>query len=308
MRLRSGLAACLFFLTAVGADMSRAAAAEQDRFDQKSGLQPVPNLTGRVVDLTATLSSSEVGELESRLRAFEEQKGSQLAVLIVSSTAPEDIAQYSIRVVEKWKLGRKKVDDGALLLVAKDDRTLRIEVGYGLEGALTDIASKRIISDIITPEFKSGNFYGGVSAGVDAILKVIQGEPLPEPAVSRGGFGRRRSHLDGGFLIGLLVGGFFLSSALRAIFGRLGGGFLTGGAAVFIAWFALGSIVLAVGLGFIAFLVTLFGGGGGGGRSFGGGWGGGFGGGGGGWSGGGGGGGFSGGGGSFGGGGSSGSW
>src|SRR5271156_5810438 len=142
----------------------------------------VPPLTGRVVDQTGTLSSGDIASLTQKLRDFEARKGSQVAVLIVPTTAPETIEQYSIRVAEAWKIGRKKVDDGAILVVAKDDRKLRIEVGYGLEGALTDVTSKRIIDEIITPKFKSGDFAGGISAGVDRIIGVIDGEPLPPPA------------------------------------------------------------------------------------------------------------------------------
>ncbi len=143
---------------------------------------PVPPLKGRVTDLTGTLDARQTDALEDRLRAFEEKEGSQIAVLIIPTTQPEAIEQYSIRVVEQWKLGREDVDDGALLLIAKQDRALRIEVGYGLEGALTDATSKRIIAEIITPYFRNGDFYSGIRAGVQAMMKVIKGEPLPAPA------------------------------------------------------------------------------------------------------------------------------
>src|SRR5258708_33599565 len=142
----------------------------------------VPPLVGRVVDQTGTLSSSEIDSLQQTLRGFESRKGSQVAVLIVPTTAPETIEQYSLRVAEAWKIGRKKIDDGALLVVAKNDRRLRIEVGYGLEGALTDVTSKRIIDEIITPRFRSGDFSGGISAGIDPIIGVIYGDVLPAPA------------------------------------------------------------------------------------------------------------------------------
>src|SRR5476649_388305 len=122
----------------------------------------VPPLTGHVTDQTATLTAEQANSLEQTLQSFEAKKGSQLAVLIVSSTAPETIEQYALRVAEQWKLGRKKIDDGAILVVAKNDRALRIEVGYGLEGPLNDATSKRIISEIITPYFKQGDFYGGI--------------------------------------------------------------------------------------------------------------------------------------------------
>ena len=141
----------------------------------------VPALTGHIVDQTGVLSSEQSATLEQTLQAFEARKGSQIAVLIIPTTAPQSIEDYGIHVAEQWKLGRKKIDDGAILLVAKDDRTLRIEVGYGLEGALTDATSKRIISEIIVPHFRQGDYYGGISAGVDQIIRVVDGEPLPAP-------------------------------------------------------------------------------------------------------------------------------
>src|ERR1700744_3547730 len=142
----------------------------------------VPPLTGRVVDQTGTLSSDTVASLSQKLKDFEARKGSQIAVLIVPTTAPETIEQYSIRVAEAWKIGRRKIDDGALLVVAKEDRKLRIEVGYGLEGALPDVTARRIIDEIIVPHFRTGDFAGGISAGVDRIIRIIDGEPLPKPA------------------------------------------------------------------------------------------------------------------------------
>ena len=278
-----------------------------------AGLIPVPQLTGRVVDLTGTLSSGDIGSLEAQLAAFEARKGSQVAVLIVPTTLPEAIEQYSIRVADAWKVGRAKTDDGAILLVAKDDRALRLEVGYGLEGALTDAMSKRIISDIITPRFREGDFSGGVAAGVQAILKVIDGEPLPAPTGRpQMPFGRDLSKFFGGFAIA----GFMLSRFLGFTFGRVRGGMASGGLLGAAAGVLGQSLILGLGAGLLGFLVTLIIGGvnglGSGGYAnsrrrgpfdgFGGGFGGG-----GGW-GGGSGGGFSGGGGGFGGGGASGRW
>jgi uncharacterized membrane protein YgcG len=144
-----------------------------------SAQQQVPELNRRVTDLVSLLKAYQISELENRLEQFEKSKGSQVAVLIVSTTAPEAIEQYSIRVASQWKLGRKGVDDGVLLLVAQTDRKVRIEVGYGLEGVLNDATAKRIIDEIIVPEFKSGNFYNGISNGVGAIIKVASGEQLP---------------------------------------------------------------------------------------------------------------------------------
>ena len=138
----------------------------------------------RVTDQTGTLGAEQKVALEQMLQAFETRKGSQIAVLMVRTTGGEPIEQYALRVAEQWKLGRKGVDDGALLAIAKDDRALRIEVGYGLEGALNDATAKRIIAEVITPRFREGDFFGGISAGVDRMIKVIDGEPLPAPAKS----------------------------------------------------------------------------------------------------------------------------
>ena len=143
--------------------------------------QPIPALSRRVTDLTRTLSASQQADIENTLQSFEQQKGSQVAVLIVPTTQPETIEQYSIRVASQWKLGRKGVDDGVLFLVAKNDRTLRIEVGYGLEGALPDALCNRIIDGYIVPRFKQGDFVGGIREGVLRITKTIEGEPLPPP-------------------------------------------------------------------------------------------------------------------------------
>ena len=133
-------------------------------------LAPIPDLSARVTDLTGTFSQAQAAALEQKLSAFEKQKGSQIAVLMVPTTQPEDIAQYSIRVVEKWKLGREKIDDGVLVLVAKEDHKMRIEVGYGLEGAIPDLYAKRIISEQMAPKFKQGDFAGGINDGVDSLI------------------------------------------------------------------------------------------------------------------------------------------
>src|SRR6476659_352449 len=144
-------------------------------------LVAVPPLSGRVVDQTGTLSAGDIASLTQALKDLETRKGSQVAVLIVPTTDGEAIEQYALRVAEAWKIGRKKIDDGALLVIAKNDRRLRIEVGYGLEGALTDATSKRIIDEDITPKFKAGDFAGGVTAGVNRMIRVINGEKLPAP-------------------------------------------------------------------------------------------------------------------------------
>ncbi len=175
----------------------------------------VPELSRRVTDLTATLSANQVASLESKLAAFEAQKGSQIAVLIVPTTQPEDIAQFGIRVADQWKIGRQKIDDGVILIVAKDDRALRLEVGYGLEGAIPDAIAKRVIAETITPYFKAGDFYGGIDAGVQQLMRLIEGEPLPPPSAS----GHSQGEGDGGFAI-LIVGGIVAGWLLSALMSR----------------------------------------------------------------------------------------
>ncbi|MBW5437189.1 YgcG family protein [Bradyrhizobium canariense] len=268
----------------------------------------IPQLTGRVVDQTGTLSSGDIAALSQKLQDFETRKGSQVAVLIVPTTDPETIEQFAIRVAEAWKIGRKKVDDGAILVVAKNDRHLRIEVGYGLEGALTDVTSRRIIDEAITPKFRSGDFAGGITAGVDRMIRVIDGEPLPTPSRSVN-FGDWND-VEPLFYF-LLFGPLVIGGILRSIFGRLFGSGITGAIVGVLAWFVIGSAVVGLGVGVLGavltFIADLFGAGSGTGSSRRGSWSSGPSSGG--WSGGSSSsGGFSGGGGSFGGGGASGSW
>jgi len=255
----------------------------------------------RVVDQTGTLSAENRAALERTLEAFEKRKGSQIAVVMVRTTGGEPIEQYALRVAEQWKLGRKRADDGALLVIAKDDRALRIEVGYGLEGALNDATAKRIVSDIVTPRFREGDFFGGVSAGVERMIRVIDGEPLPPPA-------RGAPAVDGDlfqYLPVVLIAALVIGGLLRAMLGRALGAVATGGAVGFLAWLLAGTLFVGIVAGLLAFFFTLVGGfGGRGGGLPGGFYGGGLGRGGSGW----GGGGFRGGGGGFGGGGASGRW
>ncbi len=263
----------------------------------------IPPLQHRVTDLTGTLNQAQTSALEQTLAEFEARKGSQIAVLMVPTTQPETIEQYAVRVEEQWKLGRKGVDDSVLLVVAKEDRKLRFEVGYGLEGALPDVAAKRIIEDDIVPRFRQGDFYGGIRAGLDRVMRTIEGEPLPPPA-------RARTAAPQGDFFQWIIPLFFLfvigGGILKALFGRFLGGGLIGAALGFVAWIIAGSLILGLLVAIVAFVFSLFGGIPTGPRR--GGWGGGWGGGG--WSSGGGfgGGGFSGGGGGSGGGGASGSW
>jgi uncharacterized protein len=273
------------------------------------GLAPIPPLTGRVVDQTGTLSAADAQALTAKLAAWEEKTGNQLAVLLVPSTQPEPIEVYSIRVAEAWKIGRKGQDNGALLVVAKNDRKLRIEVGYGLEGVLTDVTSKRIIADTIAPLFRENKFAQGVNAGVDQIIAVVdKGEPLaarPPPSTAK-------PSRNGGFslemlLLLVLVVVPVMGAVLRRIFGRFVGSAVGAGIIGAGAWVVAGSLVIAVIAAVVGFFIVLLTGttglftsrGGGAWTPTGGGWGGG---------GGSSGGGFSGGGGSFGGGGASGDW
>lgn len=224
-------------------------------------LQPVPPLERRVTDLTGTLAPDESRQLEGRLAQFERDKGSQVAVLLVPTTAPETIEEYGIRIAEAWRLGRKGVDDGVLLLVAIDDRALRIEVGYGLEGALPDVTAKRIASDVITPYFRQGDYYGGLSAGVEKIIGVIEGEALPEPEKGwRQETGGIEALLPLLLIFAVLGGGLF-----RGIFGRVGGAAVTGGVAGLLVWVLAHVLGIAVIAALVTFFIALLGGGGGGG-------------------------------------------
>jgi uncharacterized protein len=285
---------------------------------QAQGVLPVPELTARVIDQTGTLDDIQRKGLEDRLAAFEQQKGSQIVVLMVPTTQPEDIASYANRVANAWKIGRREVGDGILLIVAKDDRRVRIEVAKTLEGAVPDLAAKMIIDEAITPAFRQGNFAAGVSAGVDRLIARVTGEALPAPP--RQGSPAQRS--DAGFdWFDLAIFLFFAvpigGAVLRGILGRKLGSLATGGGVGLLALLFTFSIVVAVIAAVAALFFSFLSGGGpfGGTRARRGGWGGPVilpggggwgGGGGGGW---GGGGGFgSGGGGDFGGGGASGDW
>ena len=194
----------------------------------------VPQLRTRVTDLTSTLSGDQVKALDGKLAALETKKGSQVAVLLVPTTQPETVEQYAIRVFDQWKLGRKGVDDGVLLIIAKNDRRLRIEVGRGLEGAIPDAYAKRIIDEDIAPHFRQGDFYGGISAGVDRIAKLVEGEPMPLPAY-KSSEQRQPDRLGDVFFYGFFA--LVLAGVIQAMLGRL-----------------LGSAVASVGMGFLAFL------------------------------------------------------
>ncbi len=214
---------------------------------------PVPPLKARVTDLTGTLSAQQKSELESRIAAFESRRGSQIALLLLPTTKPEEIEQYSIRVADAWKIGRKGVDDGLILIVAKDDRRLRIEVGYGLEGAIPDSIARRVIDERITPRFRDGDFYGGIRDGLDQLIKLAEGEKLPAPSATHGAVGAP-DNITGFFLLAfgyMVVGAYFMKSLFGRMAGSIAGGILMGT----IAWLAFGAAIAVVAF-VIAFLVT----------------------------------------------------
>ncbi|SDY81330.1 uncharacterized protein SAMN05518669_11678 [Variovorax sp. YR634] len=274
------------------------------------GLLPVPALTARVIDQTGTLDSAQRNGLDAKLAAFEQRKGSQIVVLMVPTTAPEDIASYTQRVGDAWKIGRKDVGDGLLVVVAKDDRKMRIATAKALEGAVPDLAAVRIIDEEMKPRFRNNDFAGGLNAAVDRLIGLVDGEPLPEPSRDTGSGGGGGGGFDWENLaIFLFVGVFIGAPVARAVLGKKLGTMVVGGGVGVVVFFITTSIAIAVIAALVALIVSLVagagrtGGGGGGGWSSGGG---------GGWSGGGGGGGgggfSSGGGGNFGGGGASGDW
>ncbi|MBK9703259.1 MAG: TPM domain-containing protein [Betaproteobacteria bacterium] len=272
------------------------------------GLNRIPPLAARVTDLTQSLAAPEAQALEAKLADWEARTGNQMVVLLVPSTQPEPIEAYSLRVAEAWKIGRKGQDNGVLLLVAKNDRKARIEVGYGLEGTLTDVTARRIIAENMAPQFRDGRFGAGIGAAVDRIIGIVaEGRPLPPPQK------KQASPQGGGFDFPLLLVLLFfvvpaVGSVLRRIFGKLLGATVGAGIVGTAAWIVAGSLVVAGLAAVVGFVIMIFTGSGAAfsGRRGGGVW---FpSGGGGGWGGGGGGGGFSGGGGGFGGGGASGGW
>ncbi len=291
--------ACFFILLIALGFAGPASAAEGD-------LQPVPKLQKRVTDTTASLSAADEARIEGRIKSFEAAKGAQIAVLIVATTQPEPVFDYATRVFSDWKLGRKDIDDGVLLVVAKNDRKLQILTGPGISGALTDAMSKRIISEVIAPRFRAGDYAGGIDAGVAKMIAVIDGEALPPPPKKR--VAAQGSSYENFIMLGIFAA-LIVGPLLRSLLGRFLGASATGGVVGAAAWFIAGGLLFPIFAGVLVFIIVLllgamnFTGGRGGG------WGGGIGGGGwGGSSGGSSGGGFSGGGGSFDGGGASGDW
>jgi len=212
----------------------------------QTGLQPIPALSARVIDTTATLDSGQRQALENKLQTFETVKGSQIVVLMVSTTAPEDIVDYTQRVGDLWKIGRKDIGDGLLIVVAKNDRVVRIAPAKTLEGAIPDLAAKQIIERAITPRFREGDFAGGLTAGVDMITALISGEMLPKPSAATSPRFRDAGFqwLDVALLLFVAIP--FAAKFLSSLIGRKVGALSTGAAVGLLAWLLTASLVVGV--------------------------------------------------------------
>ncbi len=242
-RLSRWLALCVLALPGIGASVHA-----QD-------VLPIPPATAQVIDQTGTLSEAQSAALAGKLAALEQQTGTQMVVLLVPTTAPEDIASYAQRVADQWKIGRRDVGDGLVIVVAKADRRVRIEVAKTLEGAIPDLAAKRIISEQLSPAFKAGDYAGGLNAAVDKLSAHIKGEALPEPKARGSGAGAsgvQWEELAMFFFIGVPL----LGAVLTGMFGRKLGSLVTGGAAGGIGWWLTTSAVLAGVAGVVAVVLV----------------------------------------------------
>ncbi len=224
----------------------------------QQGLQPIPELNARVIDQTGTLDAASKAALEARLAAFEQERGSQVVVVMVPTTAPEDIADYTQRLGDAWKIGRREVGDGVLFVIAKDDRRLRIATAKALEGAIPDLMARRILDQAVTPAFRQGDYAGGIQAGVDQILARINGENLPLPG-ERGAGGTGGGLEDWTDLLVFMVFAVpFISLVLRQTFGNKLGTLLTGVGAGGLAWVITSVLWIAIGAGLVGLLAALF--------------------------------------------------
>lgn len=220
-------------------------------------LLPLPPLSGRVIDQTGTLDSAAQASLDAKLAQLEQTRGAQVVVVMVPTTAPEDIADYTQRLGDAWKIGRRDVGDGVLLVVAKNDRRLRIAPAKTLEGALPDLLAKRIIDEALTPAFRKGDYAGGLHAGIDRLSAVIAGEALPEPSSNTDNSASPDLGLEEWLLL-LLFGGPMAAAVLRRVFGAPMGALLAGLGAGAIAWWLSQALWLAAGAGMVAAMATLF--------------------------------------------------
>lgn len=210
---------------------------------------PLPALAARVTDLTATLTPAQHAALEAAAAAIERDKGSQVAILILPTTQPETIEQFGIRLAEAWQIGRDGIDDGVIVIVAKGDRQMRIEVGYGLEGAIPDAVAKRIVADVMAPRFRQGDFAGGLNEAVAALARLIGGEALPAaPAADE----FPNVNLDNGFWLLVIL---FFAGILRSILGVIGS-LLAAGLAAAAAFWVFGSWLIALIAAVIVFVFS----------------------------------------------------
>ena len=223
----------------------------------QTGLQPIPALSARVIDTTATLDAAQRQALDNKLQTFENAKGSQIVVLMVPTTAPEDIGGYTQRVGDLWKIGRKDIGDGLLIVVAKNDRVVRIATAKTLEGAVPDLAAKQIIERAITPRFREGDFAGGLNAGVDMLTALISGEKLPEPSAADARHPRDAGFQWLDFAVLLFVAVPFAARLLGSVIGRKLGSLLTGAGVGLLAWLLTASLVVAVLTGMAGFVFAL---------------------------------------------------
>ena len=214
---------------------------------------PVPALSARVIDQTGTLSAAERSAIEARLAAFESEAGPQIVVLMVPTTAPEDIAAYAQRVADTWKIGRREVGDGVLLVVAKNDRRVRIEVAKALEGAVPDLAARQIIDRAITPAFRAGQFAGGIDAAIEQLIARIRGENLPAPASRPGAQpGFQLDELGMFLFVAVPIIGTVLTRMLGRKLGSLAAAGVSGG----VAWWLSASLLVALGAGLAALVLV----------------------------------------------------
>lgn len=245
--LRSSAMLWLMALLGLGAVPTSAALAQS--------VQAVPALSARVIDQTGTLRAEQLRAIESRLQAFEQAKGTQIVVLMVPTTAPEDIVDYTQRVGDAWKIGRKEVGDGLLVVIAKNDRTLRIATSKTLEGAVPDLAARQVIDRAMTPRFREGDFAGGIEAGLDQLMALVRGEKLPEPQPAG------QSTSEGSGWIGLLALCFFVippvARLLGLLIGRKAAALLTGAGVGALAWLISASVLMGVGAALMAGLFAL---------------------------------------------------
>ena len=241
--LSRGLALCAAGLLCFGAGV------------RAQDVLPVPPITAQVIDQTATLDEAQRAALVAKLAALEQQTGTQMAVLLVPTTAPEDIASYAQRVADQWKIGRRDVGDGVVIIVAKADRRVRIEVAKTLEGAIPDLAAKRIVSEQISPAFKAGDYAGGLNAAVDALAARIKGEALPAPK-ARGSAGNTLGVQWEELAMFFFIGVPLLGAVLTGLFGRKLGSLVTGGAAGGIGWWLTASGLLAGAAGVVAVVLV----------------------------------------------------